>query len=119
VGLRNWAKRLERESRGDLDSFELLDGSRYYFPAGGEVYMHCWRCFEAGYPDNWPEPPEVLSKVLEARDPSEALQSIWTPAVGDIFPYDREALVNERKLVPRSLVEGEDPYERSPADLSE
>jgi len=119
VGLRNWAKRLQRASRSDLDSFALLDGSRYYHPAGGEVYMHCWHCLEAGHPDRWPEPPEVILKVIEAKDVGAALQSIMTPAIEGIFPYDRDVLITERRLVPRALVEGEDPYEHVIDDLSE
>ncbi len=31
MALRGWLKRLEHAARDDLESFELLDGSRYYF----------------------------------------------------------------------------------------
>jgi hypothetical protein len=120
VGLRNWLKKLERDSKSDLDSFELMDGSRHYFAPGGEIYMYCWHCLEAGHPDDWPAPPETLRMVLEAKDPAAALESIWSPAVADIFPYSKQILIEERRLEPRSIVEGEDPYDvRVIDDLSE
>jgi hypothetical protein len=31
MALRNWLRRLERDARGDLESFELLDGSTYFY----------------------------------------------------------------------------------------
>jgi YD repeat-containing protein len=29
--MRSWIRRLERDARGHLESFELLDGSTYYY----------------------------------------------------------------------------------------
>jgi hypothetical protein len=46
-------KRLEHAARGDLESFELLDGSRYYFDrmeAHKAVFLHWFACIEAGNP---------------------------------------------------------------------
>src|SRR3712207_8758417 len=38
---RHWVRRLERDARGSLDSFELEDGGRFYFdPASYEVFLH-------------------------------------------------------------------------------
>jgi hypothetical protein len=31
MGLRNWLKKLERGAGDELASFELVDGSRYYY----------------------------------------------------------------------------------------
>jgi hypothetical protein len=31
MGLRSWVKRLERDASEDLEDFELLDGSTYYY----------------------------------------------------------------------------------------
>jgi hypothetical protein len=119
AGLSGRAKRLERDASYALKSFELLDGTKHYFVPGGEVYMHCWHCLQAGTPDRWPEPPEIIHKVLEAQDLGAALQSIWSQGIANIFPYDKDALIRERRLVPCALVEGKDPYERTIDDLSE
>jgi hypothetical protein len=71
VGLRRWLKRLERGSRENRASFALMDGSRYYYdPATWEVFLHWHECSTAGNPENWPEPPEVLRKLTEAKDPA-------------------------------------------------
>jgi hypothetical protein len=120
MGLRGWIKRLERDARGDLASFELWDGSRYYYdPMSPELYLFCYDCLGAN-PPGWPEPPEVLVKVCEARDPAAALEELWSEGVADLFPYDREALISERRLVPQALVEGQDPYDEDVLDdLSE
>jgi hypothetical protein len=118
MGLRDRAKRLEQEARDDLASFELLDSSRYYFVPGGELYMFCYDCIGENPPD-WPEPPELLKKVCEARDPAVALEEVWSKAIADIFPFSREVLINERRLEPRSIVEGKGPYEQGTEDLCE
>jgi hypothetical protein len=119
MGLKDRARRLEQEARGELKSFELLDGSRYYFVPGGELYLFCFACLEAGNPPSWPAPPELLLRVMEARDPAAALQQVWSKALDDIFPFDPEVIVNERRLEPRSLVVGRDPYDQVVEDLSE
>jgi hypothetical protein len=118
MGLKDRARRLEQEARSALASFELIDGSVHYFTTGGELYLFCYDCIGKS-PDEWPTPPTMLLKVLEARDPAAALQEVGSKAVGDIFPYDREVLINERRLEPRAIVEGEDPYEQVIEDLCE
>jgi hypothetical protein len=134
VSLRGWIKRLERGARGDLASFELLDGSRYYFdPASASLFLHWCDCIRAGSAHNWPEPPEVVRELCEAKDVRRALQELTDPeSLGTsgwgCFVYDPEILINERRLEPRGLVTrrdprtGEwapvDPYEE-PEDLSE
>jgi hypothetical protein len=111
------ARRLEREARGDLASFQLQDDSTYYYAPSGEVYLHCYACIGKS-PHDWPEVPELLAKVLEAKNVAAALEQIMSPAVSDIFPFDRDVLVAERRLVPRSIVAGRDLEEEVP-DLSE
>ena len=122
MGLRNWLRRLERGASEELESFTLLDGSTYHYdPHRGyqELYLFCADCLKAGNPDSWPEPPELLLRVCEARDPAAALEQVWTPAVGDLFPFDRHVLVNERRLEPRSVVAGRDVRDQEVEDLSE
>jgi hypothetical protein len=103
-------KRLERASREDLASFELLDGSRYYFdPASPELFMHWCECGKVGSAHHWPEPPEVLRKLCEARDVERAIEFVRGEGSWDFIPYDIEVLISERRLEPRGLVSRYDP----------
>jgi hypothetical protein len=130
MGLRSWVKRVEHAARGDLASFELLDGSRYYFdPASWVLFMHWYECLGERSAHNWPEPPEVIRKVCEAKYPQVALDAVMGQATWGTLVYDPEILVNERRLEPRGLVSsydplsGEhrvgDPYDAPLEDLSE
>jgi hypothetical protein len=111
MGLRGWIKRVEHAARGNLASFELLDGSRYYFdPASWELFMHWYECMTAGSAHNWPEAPEVIRKLCEAKDPQAALATVMGEqgTFGSLV-YDPDILVNERRLEPRGLVSRYDP----------
>jgi hypothetical protein len=118
VGLRRWMKRLERDASEDLESFELLDGSTYYYDrleTYEELFLHAYDV-QLGDADKWAEPPEVYRKICEARDPAAVLERFKpeNPQSAFVDPaalFDTEALVNERRLVPIS-------YE-PPEDLSE
>jgi hypothetical protein len=129
--LRTLLAKLKRQARGNLGSFELLDGSRFYFdPASWELFMHWHACLGESSAHNWPEAPEVIRKVCEAKDPQAALDAIMREqgTFGSLV-YDPEILVNERRLEPRGLVSrydpaaGEhrilDPYDSPVEDLSE
>jgi hypothetical protein len=116
--LRSWLKKVERRVRGSYASFELQSGQSYYYnPASTELFMHWTECLRAGNPDKWPEPPEAVRKVAEAKDPEAALESISGGA--EWIPYDREALIRERVIRPRSLVASRDVYDQEVEDLSE
>jgi hypothetical protein len=118
MGLRGRLKRLERAARGELESFELLDGRLYYHnPQTFELFMHWMACTKAGNPDKWPEPPEAVRKITEAKDPEAALERISGGAKW--ITYDLEALLTEREIRPRSLVAGRDVYDQEVEDLSE
>jgi hypothetical protein len=128
--IRGWVKRLEHAARGDLASLELLDGSRYYFdPASPELFMHWCECGKAGSAHHWPEPPEVMRKLAQAKDVERAIELVRAEGSWDFFVYDIEVLISERTLEPRGLVSrydpvlGEhvvlDPYGYEPEDLSE
>src|SRR5215218_6119815 len=118
MGLRSWIKRLERAASEDLESFELLDSSTYYYDrleTHKELFMHAYDV-QLGDADKWPEPPEVYRKMCEARDPATVLECFKpnNPQSAFVDPaalFDTDALVNERRLVPIS-------YE-PPEDLSE
>jgi len=133
VGLKDWMRRVERAARGEIEGFELLDGSRYYFDseeAYKALFLHWCDCLHAGSAHNWPEPPELLRKITDAKDPERALGALGVVNQGSSFlVYDLEILVSERRLEPRGLVTrydpetGEhhirDPYEDFCEDLSE
>ena len=118
MGLRARLERLERAARDTLVSFELLDGSRFYYNLQTfELFSHWMACSKAGNPDKWPEAPEAVRKVTEAKDPEAALELISGGA--EWLPYDRESLLRERVIRPRSLVAGRDVYDQEVEDLSE
>lgn len=128
--MRRWIKRLEHAARGELASFELLDRSRYYFdPASPELFMHWYECGKAGSAHNWPDPPEVMRKLVQAKDVERAIELVRGEGSWDFFVYDIEVLVAERRLEPRGLVSCYDPvlgghvvldpYGYEPEDLSE
>jgi hypothetical protein len=128
--VRSKLRRLEKAAQGSLESFELLDGSRYYFdPTSFELFLHWCDCLRAGSAHNWPEPPEIMRKLCEAKDVAEALERVRVGGLMSGIVYDPEILINERRLEPRGLVTvrdsetGEwhvrDPYEEPVRDLSE
>jgi hypothetical protein len=107
-----------------------LDGSRYYFdPASPELFMHWYECGKAGSAHHWPDPPEVMRKLTEAKDVERAIELVRGEGSWDFLVYDIEVLIRERTLEPRGLVSrydpvaGEhrvlDPYDYEPEDLSE
>ena len=116
--LRNWIKRLERAASEDLESFELLDGSSYYYDrlqTYKELFLHAYDV-QLGEAEKWPEPPEVYRKMCEAKDPAAVLERFRPedPQRAFVNPathFDTDALIIERRLVPIS-------YE-PPEDLSE
>jgi hypothetical protein len=132
VGLRDKMRRLEDALRGTLGSFELEDGSRYYFDATSlELFLHWCNCATADSAHDWPEPPEIYKKLTVAKDPERALDQVH-PSGGNysFIVYDPAILVYERRLEPRALISEYDPatgkhYPRDPwehhpvEDLSE
>jgi hypothetical protein len=104
--MRSWIRRLERDARGHLESFELLDGSTYYYDGletYKELFLHAYDV-QLGDAHKWPEPPEIYRKMCEARD-LEAVLGRLKPEdpqrafvnVTEIF--DRDTLISERRLV--------------------
>jgi hypothetical protein len=121
MGLKDKMRLLERELRGNLDSFVLEDGSRFYYdPAGAELFLHMFDCLHAqadGEP--FPPPPEVLKAVARAKHREAAFQQVVGASGMDLFPYETEALISRGEIVPRSLVHGHELGEGPIADLSE
>jgi hypothetical protein len=113
--MRSWIRRLERDARGHLESFELLDGSTYYYDGletYKELFLHAYDV-QLGDADKWPEPPEVYRKMCEARDPAAVLERFKPEDPERAFVnlaeiYDTDVLVNERRLVPLTHTPVED-----------
>jgi len=105
--MHSWIRRLERDARGHLESFELLDGSTFYYDpleTYAELYLHAYDSL-LGDADRWPEPPPIYRKMCEARHPAAVLERFRPEnperAFVDVTQiYDTEVLVRERRLVP-------------------
>ena len=121
MGLREQLRGLKRDLRGNLDSFPLEDGTRYWFdPSSAELFLHAVGCLSAqGDGVDFPEPPETLKAVARARHREAALNQVLGGASFVLFPYEFEALVERGELVPRSLVAGHELGEGPLPDLSE
>ena len=108
MGLKGKLDKLQKAMRGRLASFELADGTRFFFDPQETfkaTFLFFTACMAAdckGEPR--PEPPEVLRAVAGARGRGAALYSV----MGDSshLPLDRTALVERGELVNRSLVAG-------------
>ena len=113
--MRRWIKRLEHAARGDLESFELLDGSQYFYNATEvhkQLFVHACD-LQLG---RRPGPPEVLTKICEARNPAAVLERFKPEHPEQAFVdlsacYETAALVEDRRLVPFEV--------EPPEDLSE
>ena len=108
MALRDQLRNLKRAMRGDLDSFVLEDGSRYYYdPLSGEMFLHCLDCLQAqGEGKPFPEPPETIKALTRARNRKDAYHQVRGDAYFDMFPYEVEDLIQRPELLPRSLVVG-------------
>ena len=97
MGLKDQLRRLKRDVRGDLESFVLLDGSRYYYSAT-EVHK------------------QLFLHACEARNPAAVLERFKPEHPEQAFMdlsacYGIDALVEDRRLVPFEV--------EVPQDLSE
>ncbi len=105
--LRARLEKLQKAARGQLDSFELADGTRYWFsPEQGtrdlfEYWTQSLRAVHHQTPR--PEPPEILHAVSRARDREQALRAVEPEGISWL-PLDREALVRDGALRERPLV---------------
>jgi hypothetical protein len=103
---RAWVKRVERAASEGLGSFELLDGTYYFYnhlEACQELFMHAHDVL-LGDEAKWPEPPEIYQKMCEARDVAAVLERFRPEdperAFVDVAQiYDTDILINERRLV--------------------
>ena len=103
MGIRDKVRRLEKAAEGELESFELLDGSRFYYDpmeAAKELFLHGYDC-ALGCAVS--EVPDIYLAVCKAKDPAAILERLVPSDKAAWFtelPYDRDVLVSERRLVP-------------------
>jgi hypothetical protein len=112
--------RLEAALRDRLDSFELEDGSRFYFDrTSGERFLHSMSCLRAQGEGKttFPEPPPKVKAIARAKDRAAAFEKVYS---GDlvVMPYDVQALIERGEFVPVSMVVGRELGEVA-EDLSE
>jgi hypothetical protein len=70
---RGWLRKLEHVASEEMESFELEDGSTYFYDrveAFGELYVFGYDT-ELG---NDPDLPEIWTKITQARDPELVLR---------------------------------------------
>ncbi len=119
--LKDQLRGLKRDLRDNLESFPLEDGTRYWFdPSSPELFLHTVGCLSAqgdGLP--FPEPPETLKAVAQARHRESALNQVLGGASFILIPYEHEALVEYGQLIPRSLIDGYELGAGPLPDLSE
>ena len=110
MGLKGCLRRLRKAAQGQLNSFELADGSRCWFhpeEAWVTLFRYWSESLRAVYHQTpRPEPPEILEVVARARDRESAFRQIYAQAPAPWCPLDVEALIERGELVPRPLVVG-------------
>jgi hypothetical protein len=109
IALRDKLARLEKNLRGNMGSFELESGQRYYFDKG-EAFSDAFLFFSDSlrgdhFGEARPDPPEILKAVAVAKD-REAALSLALGGFAHILPVDKDALVERGELVNRPLVVG-------------
>ena len=118
MGLRDELNRLRASLRGELESFDLEGGGKYWYDpqaVGAELFLHGCACLRAGAPENRPEPPEIVRALAKAKDRRAAFHAL---APNPMFPYEREAFIRDGLLIHRSMVAGRDVH-GEPVDLSD
>jgi hypothetical protein len=120
MGTRDKLRRLEKSMQDKLDSFALVDGTRFYFDpqeAFKATFGYFTDSMRADYRrEPRPNPPAVLRAVADARNREQALSRVMGGS--SFLALDEEALVERGEVVHRSLVAGRDVDEPIP-DLSE
>ncbi len=108
MGLRGKLSKLEKAMRGNLDSFELVDGTRFYIDPREAMkisFLYWGNCMRADWKrEPRPEPPDLFRAVANAKDRGEALSRAMGGS--SFLALDREALVERGEFVHRSLLAG-------------
>ena len=119
MGLKGELNRLRASLRGQLSSFELSDGSRFWYSeeqAFEDLFMFGSECMRAGRVEDRPDPPEIVRAFVKAKDRHAALDALEPIP---FFPYEPEPFVERGLLVHRSLIAGRGLDGEPCEDLSE
>jgi hypothetical protein len=109
MGLKAKLAQLRRKANEGLDSFELLDGSSYWFDkmeAFEEMWLHAYDVQLGDAREPAAEAtPQIWLKICEAKDPAAVLERFRPENPSRAFlkvaeTYDKDTLINERRLVP-------------------
>jgi hypothetical protein len=101
VGLKSKLGKLRKAMRGNLEYFELADGSRYYFDphfAFSTTFLFFADSMRAEHKRE-PRPPRpgLLKAVADAKDRGEALSQVMGGY--SHLPLDRQALIERGEYV--------------------
>ena len=119
MGLRGELNRLRAALRGQLSSFELSDGSRFWYSeeqAFRDLFMFGSECGKVSRVEDRPEPPPIVLALARAKDRRAALAALEPLP---FWPYEYAAFVERGLLVHRSLIAGRDVNGEPCEDLSE
>ena len=113
MALRDQVRRLKKELSSELAWFPLRNGRKFYYdPLSPELFLHGCACLRAGHDadtNSYPPPPPVLQALCNAVDVEAAFGQLYPsdpPAKFVLFPYLLGELLENRRLVPRSMVAG-------------
>lgn len=77
MGFRDKMRRLENAARDNLASFELVDGSCFYYElASPELFLHICDCLTNHDKPKRPKPPEMVKALARAKDRRAAFSQI-------------------------------------------
>jgi hypothetical protein len=111
MAIRGKLKRLEKALEGTLGSFELADGTTFYFNHQAVVdVMFRWfyASLRAVYEgEARPSPPEFVRAVANAKDRRRAYDVV-SPGGAAFMILDEEALIERGEIVPRRISPSED-----------
>ena len=112
MALRDRLRRLEKQMQGKLSSFELADGTHYYYEpekVWSELFLHGAKCLDADYrSEPRPEPPAILQAVAKARDRRSVGERIYPPGATPFTAYESKALIERGEFIPRSFLANHD-----------
>ncbi len=110
MGLKGKVARLQALLRGQLASFELADGSRYFYEpekAWTELFRDHSDSMRADHrSEPRPDPPPILEALARAKDRRSAVERLYASDPAPPTAYDLEELVERGELVPRSFLAG-------------
>ena len=113
MGLRRTVKRLEKIVGGNRESFELHDGTRFFFDPD-EVLPQMFAYFAASARavhrgEERPYAPPIIYAIARARDRESAYLRVFpqSPAGSSMNFFDQDALLARGEVVPRPIVPSE------------